>query len=369
MKIILAFDSFKGSYSASEITLLAEKELKHLVSNAIIKCFPLADGGEGTLEVLQSLPGSQILEAKVTGPLPDMQVIAKYLYFSETRSIFVEMAQAAGITHLQADQLNPYLTTTFGVGEIIRQALTLNPEHIYLAVGGSATNDLGSGMAKALGWKFLKSNQESISLGARELDQIKHIIPTKLNLPPVTVLCDVNNPLCGINGASMVYAPQKGASTQDCQILDRKLASFAKQIHLQLDKDIANLPGAGAAGGLAAGALAFLNAHLQSGIDSIMNLIQLEAELQNADWIITGEGCFDEQSLSGKVVSGLLQRKPQKCKLAVIAGFSKVPEEIYKKHGIDLVCSLATAGMTTEEAMNNTEKLLKNSIKSWFSSI
>lgn len=210
MKIVLAFDSFKGSLSAQEVCSLVAKELKAHRSNLDVRECPIADGGEGTLSILASKSGAITKQLLVTGPRVTQKLLAEYLYLPEQKSVFIEMAQAAGITHLTKEELNPWETTTYGVGEIIVDALKLNPEHIYLAIGGSATNDLGVGVAIALGWKFLKNTGQEISLGAKELDQIVDIIPpVNLNLPKVTVLCDVNNPLCGERGASFIYGPQK----------------------------------------------------------------------------------------------------------------------------------------------------------------
>ncbi len=364
MKIVLAFDSFKGSLSASEVCSLVAKELARINPALEIKECPIADGGEGTLEVLASLPGVEVRNVLVSGPLPQQKLMAKYLYLPEKKSVFIEMAQAAGITHLAKDQLNPWVTTTYGVGEVILDALKLYPEEIFLAVGGSATNDLGTGAAVALGWKFLKEDGSPVSLGAEELLQVKEILAPDQVMPKLTVLCDVNNPLCGSNGASFIYGPQKGASSEDCQQLDLALNHIAELLKNKFQKDIINIPGAGAAGGLAGGALAFFNANLKSGIQVIMDLIGLDRELATADWVLTGEGCFDQQSLSGKVVSGLLSRKMESCKFAVIAGSSKISEQEAQNFGIAKVFSLQKSGMTVAETISATRSLLSEAVQS-----
>jgi glycerate kinase len=229
-----------------------------------------------------------------------------------------------------------------------------------LAVGGSATVDCGVGAANALGWEFLDSDNQPVGLGGAALQKVKKIIkPKSFKLPPVEVLCDVKNPLCGNDGAARVFGPQKGATPEMIEELEKGMLNIADVIKASLGMDIKNVPGAGAAGGLAAGAMAFMDAKLVSGVETIIKEIQLEKEMADADWIITGEGRFDSQSLKGKVVSGILNiAKTTKTKIAVLAGSVMLKKDEYQRHGIQTAISCRKDGMTLEYAIANGRKLL-----------
>ncbi len=362
MKIIVALDSFKSSLTAVEAC--------ETVSDAIISEFPaiktvlkpMADGGEGTAQAVLTARGGRWIEKKVTGPLDSIEVDAGFAWFDKPKEALVEMAVASGIELLTPQQLNPLLTTTFGTGQLIKAAVEFGTQKILLAVGGSATVDCGLGAAMALGWKFLDSNNEPVGYGGKGLQQVIKIIkPQSLKLPPIEVLCDVKNPLCGNDGAARVFGPQKGATPEMVEELEKGMLNIAEVIKNTTGTDIKTIPGTGAAGGLSAGAMAFMNAKLVSGVDTIIKEIQLEKEMADADWIITGEGCFDTQSLTGKVVSGIMNiAKSTKTKIAVIAGSVLLKKDEYQKHGIETAIGCRKDGMTLEYAITNGRKLLRN---------
>lgn len=366
MKVVLAFDSFKGSLSAVRACDEAGAALRELHPGWQVVKAPMADGGEGTAEALVMAGHGQWRTCRVMGPLPDMEVEAGTAWFPRERSALVEMASASGITHVRADQLNPMLTTTFGTGQLLRVALDDEPALIRLAVGGSATTDGGVGAAMALGWRFVDEAGRDVGLGGAALERIRRILTPvpALRLPPVEVLCDVNNPLCGPEGAAAVYGPQKGATPDMVERLDRGLCRLAELVKRQFGLSIEGLPGAGAAGGLAGGAVAFLGGRLVPGIGTIIRASGLERELREADWVITGEGSFDAQSFRGKVVSGVLEAaRAHRVKVAVMAGRVAVPEAQWRQAGVSAALALAPAGMPTAEAMARAGSLLRERVR------
>lgn len=366
MKVVLAFDSFKGSLSAVRACEEAGAALRERHPGWQVVMAPMADGGEGTAEALVMAGHGEWRPCRVMGPLPDMEVEAGTAWFPRERSGLVEMASASGITHLRKEQLNPMLTTTFGTGQLLRVVLGEEPALIRLAVGGSATTDGGVGAAMALGWRFLDAAGRDAGLGGAALERIERIVPPEpaLRLPPVEVLCDVDNPLCGPAGAAAVYGPQKGATPDMVARLDRGLARLAERVKSQLGFSIERLPGAGAAGGLAGGAVAFFGGRLVPGIGTIIRASGLERELQDADWVITGEGSFDSQSFRGKVVSGVLGAALRAgVKVAVVAGRVAVREDQWRAAGIRAALALSVPGMTTEEAMRCAPSLLRERVR------
>jgi len=330
MKVVIASDSFKGTLTAEKACEIIADAIRECVPDICLVKKPMADGGEGTAGAMIRACNGRWIERKVTGPLPEMKVDAGFAWF-EDKTALIEMASASGLELLSPEQMNPLRTTTYGTGELIVAAMEYGAHKILLAVGGSATVDGGLGAASALGWRFLDKKGESIPLGGAGLEKLVTVIePEDLKLVPVEVLCDCDNPLCGELGAARVYAPQKGATVEMVERLENALAHLADVVKAQLQRDICHVPGAGAAGGLAAGAMAFMNATLVSGIETVIARSGLCAELESADWIITGEGCFDFQSLSGKVVSGILKAAAQtKTRVAVLAGRVKVTPEVY----------------------------------------
>jgi glycerate 2-kinase len=359
MKIIVAMDSFKGSLSSVVACDIVARAIVAKKPGVDIVVKPLADGGEGTAKVLMDALGGQWISKKVVGALPDMEVEAGFAWFENEKMALVEMALASGLELLSENQKNPLETTTYGTGELIKAAIEYGAQKILLAVGGSATVDGGVGGAMALGWRFLDSNGESIPLGGIGLTQICNIIkPDGLDLPEVEVLCDVNNPLCGELGAASIYGPQKGATPQMVEELENGMKNLAEMVKKKLNCDI-DTPGAGAAGGLAGGAVAFMDAKLVSGIETVMQHINISKEIETADWIITGEGCFDSQSLHGKVVSGIAKLAGRsRARVAVLAGDVKLTRQEYSKEGISEAIGAKTTDMMLEYALSNSEKLL-----------
>lgn len=365
MKIILAFDSFKGSLPAQEACLIVKATLASVRPDWQVVSKPMADGGEGTSEtILAAVPG-EWSPCRVMGPLPGQEVNAGYVWFPEDRTALVEMATASGITLIPASQLNPMLTTTFGTGQLLMKALERKPRRILLAVGGSATVDGGVGALMAMGWHFLDAAGRDVGLGGFGVEQIARVVSPSdsMNLPSIEVLCDVNNPLCGERGAAAVYGPQKGASPDMVSRLEAALMRLAALMKSQTGRDIGAVPGAGAAGGLAAGAMAFLGARLVPGIEAVMDVCGVEKAMQGADWVITGEGRFDKQSFQGKVVSGIVNAaKRNHVKVAVIAGQIALPESEWRQGGVDHALGLVPAGSFTPAMLHEAGQRLADKV-------
>ena len=365
MKIVIALDSFKSSISAVNACEIIKCTLESINPDFEIISIPMADGGEGTAEAMMAARNGTLVEIKAMGPLPEMKIDAGFVFFPDTKTALVEMARASGLELLNSNQLNPMKTTTYGTGQLIRDAADYGAEKILLAVGGSATVDGGVGAAQALGWKFLDSEGNEIGLGGGELEKISLITrPIKLDLPEIEVLCDVENPLCGENGAARVFAPQKGATPEMVERLEAGLSHLAEVVKQQLDIEIDKVPGAGASGGLPAGAIAFMYAGLLSGIETVIKESRLDKRIGGADWVITGEGQFDDQSLRGKVVAGILKTAAQNhVKTAVIAGRVALPVERWKEVGVADAIALSDEKMSIEDSIANVEALLVEAAK------
>ena len=363
MKIVIATDSFKGTLRADEACEIIAGAIRESAPDVQLVIKPMADGGEGTAMAMIKAANGRWIERTIMGPLPDMQVEAGFAWF-ENKTALVEMASASGLELLSVEQMNPLKTTTYGTGELIKAALEYGANKILLAVGGSATVDGGLGAAMALGWKFLDNQDKPVQFGGEVLEKISKIVrPENLNLVPVEVLCDCDNPLYGEKGAAKVYAPQKGATEMMVEQLEKGLTRLAELVREQLGRDI-NVPGAGAAGGLAGGAIAFMNANVVSGIDTIIANCNLINELESADWVITGEGSFDRQSLYGKVVSGILKTAKQTdTNMAVLAGQIKIPQQEYKKIGIAAAIQCKDDNMSLDYALDNSHRLLDSAAK------
>ncbi len=301
----------------------------------------------------------------VMGPLPEISCLARYAWLPKEATAVIAMANASGLVLLKPEQRNPLFTTTYGTGELIRAAIEQGAKRIWLAVGGSATVDGGVGAAMALGWRFLDAQGRPVSFGGGELERIARIEhPDELQIPAMEILCDVDNPLCGEHGAARVFGPQKGAAPAMVDRLDAGLQHLGRLVKEQLGKDMVNVPGAGAAGGLAGGALAFMDARITSGIEIVIQANGMDTELADADWVVTGEGRFDAQSLRGKVVSGIAKLAAKHgVKVAVLAGSVQVSEEIYRREGIDLALSTMKPGVELNEALANAEELLASSAR------
>lgn len=367
MKIVVAMDSFKGSLSAVRACEIVAESISSIIPGAEILIKPMADGGEGTAKAMIAAGNGQWVEKTVTGPLPEMRVCAGFGWFANDRTAVVEMASAGGLELLSPDLQNPLKATTYGTGQLITAAESHGAGRILLAVGGSATVDGGVGAAMAMGWKFLDKEGKEIGLGGGQLPLIHRIIsPIKPNRAAVEVLCDVDNPLCGEHGAAKVYGPQKGATEEMVELLEEGLSHLAEAARVQLGCDVKNLPGAGAAGGLAAGAAVFMDARLVSGIETVMSQSRLGQSAAGADWVITGEGRFDRQSLRGKVVSGVAQTaKEAGAKAVVLAGQVLLEPREYRDLGITEAFGCKREQMTLQYAMENSEKLLAEAAKNF----
>lgn len=306
-KCVIAPDSFKGSMTSIEVCQIIKQKVAEFFPGCQTVCLPIADGGEGTVDCfLQAMQGEKIM-VPVHGPhMKD--ITGFYGRFQDTA--IIEMAAASGLP-LAERHLNPSVTTTYGVGELMLHAIQHGAKQIILGIGGSCTNDAGCGCAAALGAKFYHGAQTFLPTG-KNLGQITKIdlseLKSLLNGVSVLTMCDVTNPLYGPNGAAVVYAPQKGATPEMVKLLNEQLIQFDHILQTQLGYSVAALPGAGAAGGFGAGAVAFLQAKLQSGIDTVLELTKFEKQIQFADLVITGEGKLDQQSLQGKVISGIAKR-------------------------------------------------------------
>lgn len=355
MKIVLAFDSFKGNMSAREVCEIAAEGIRSVHPDAETVILPMADGGEGTAEAMMSALGGEWIPMTVTGPLPHMRVEAGYAWLPEDKTAVVEMAVASGLPLLKPEERDPINATTFGTGELIKAAVEKGAEKILLTVGGSATVDGGTGAAEALGWTI-----PGFGVSAEALAKVEKIeSPENLDLPEIDVLCDVTNPLCGPNGAAQVYGPQKGATPEQVKELDSRLWKLSEQVFQCLEKEVHDLPGAGAAGGLAFGAVAFMGGKLVPGIDTVMETVGLAGALKGADWVLTGEGKFDSQSVQGKVVDGVQRlSKAAGAKTGVIAGCVLLPEAEWRAAGVEWVQTLQPDGMSTEESIARSRELL-----------
>jgi glycerate kinase len=363
MKILIAPDKFKGSLSAMEVCNAIESGIKRFDPTIETIKHPLADGGEGTLTILQNYFQLQIVTVSVKDPL-FRDISASYMASKDTA--YIEMANASGLQLLDKKERNCFNTTTYGTGQLILDAVNKNFKNIVLFIGGSATNDAGIGMATALGYQFLDENNLEINPIGKELLAIKTIKSSNLafdiNKLNVTVVCDVKNPLFGVNGAAYVYGSQKGASEKEIEILDLGLQNFSNQVTKYLYKKVAYIPGAGAAGGLGAGAVAFLNAKIQSGIDFVMEQTGFDTLLKsNIDLIITGEGSVDKQTIEGKVVKGISERANRlNITFSIIAGVIKDKELIMDNLNPKNIHSIMELGATVEDAIQNASSYLNS---------
>jgi len=363
MKIIIASDSFKGSASTNEVSNYIERGIKNVKPDAIVKKLPLADGGEGTVEALVMAADGSYVEREVIGPT-GKRVTAKIGLLNEDVAV-IAMADASGLTLIKEEERNPFKTTTYGTGELIKAAMELRVKEIFIGIGGSATNDGGLGMAQALGISFKDKDNKELGFGAEALANLETIDTTNIDRrikgTKISVFSDVNNPLCGPKGASYVYGPQKGASDSDVEKLDQLLRFFGGKVEKELNVKISDKKGAGAAGGLGAGLMAFCKADIYSGIEKILELTRLEEHMKNTDLIVTGEGKIDFQSVQGKAPIGVakIAKKYRIPVIAVVGSEGANANEVYN-HGIDLVIDIINKPMSLSEAMKNVSELLEN---------
>lgn len=356
MKIVISIDSLKGSLTSIEAANAIKKGILNVDDKSDVVIMPLADGGEGTVEALvQGMNGEEKI-ISVTGPINE-KVDATYGILKDTNTAIIEMAQASGLPLVPTELRNPLNTTTYGVGEIIKEAIEKGCRNFIVGIGGSATNDCGLGMLQALGFEFYDENDNLVGLGGKVLNQIKNIKVEnrikELDECNFKIACDVNNPLYGENGAAYIYGPQKGATEEIVKELDKGLRNFAEVVKNELGKDIAHTEGAGAAGGLGFGFLGFLNAKLESGIKIILDETNLEEVVKDADLVITGEGRLDNQTAMGKAPIGVAKlAKKHEVKVIAIAGCTTQDAVKCNEEGIDAYFSIVNKAMTIDEAMN-----------------
>jgi len=367
MKIVIAPDSFKGSLTAMEVSDAIEQGIREIFPEAKIVKIPMADGGDGTVQCLVNATGGKILREKVTGPLGN-EVLASYGILGDKKTAVIEMAEASGLTLVPENKRNPLITTTYGTGQLIKSALGQGCRKMIIGIGGSATNDGGAGMVQALGAKLLDKDGEEIGFGGGELKKVFRIdtkcLDNRLSETKVLIASDVSNPLCGSQGASRIYGPQKGATPEVIEELDESLAYFAGIIKRDLNKDVKDIPGAGAAGGLGAGLIAFLDAELRPGIEIIIEIVKLEQAIQDADLVITGEGKIDSQTIYGKAPIGVAKiAKKYNVPVIAVAAIIGDDADIVHQYGIDTLLKISEPPMNLNESKVKKYRLIKKTIK------
>ncbi len=363
MKIVVAPDSFKESLRAKEVAEIIEEGIKRVFPQAEVIKIPLADGGEGTVEAILEARGGKVISQEVTSPLGE-RIKAHFGILDDGFTGIVEMAQASGLSLVPQSQRNPLLTTTYGTGELIKAALDRGCKRIIVGIGGSATVDGGAGMVQALGAKLLNGKGKQISFGGGSLGEIVSIDMSPLDYrvknTEVLVASDVDNPLCGPKGAARVYGPQKGTTPEMVKTLEKNLAHFAMMIKKYLNKEVKNIPGAGAAGGLGAGLIAFLGAELRPGIKLMIEASRLEERIKGADLVISGEGRIDEQTVYGKTPVGVAEMaKKEKIPVIIIGGEIRGDVEALYERGVDAVVSCIDRILPRAEAMKEARKTLR----------
>jgi len=367
MKIVIAPDSFKGSLTAMEVSDAIEQGIREIFPEAKIVKIPMADGGDGTVQCLVNATGGKILREKVTGPLGD-EVWASYGILGDKKTAVIEMAEASGLTLVPENRRNPLITTTYGTGQLIKFALDQGCRKMIIGIGGSATNDGGAGMVQALGAKLLDKDEEEIGFGGGELKKVFRInteyLDSRLSETKVLIASDVSNPLCGPKGAARVYGPQKGATPEMIKKLDESLVYFAEIIKRDLNKDIKDIPGAGAAGGLGASLIAFLDAELRPGIEIMIEIVKLERAIKDADLVVTGEGKIDSQTIYGKAPIGVAKiAKKYNVPVIAVAAIIGDDADIVHQYGIDNLIKVSEPPMGLAEPKSKKVWLVKRSIK------
>ncbi len=362
MKIVIAPDSFKDSLSAQGVADAIAQGLAEVWPDAqLIKC-PMADGGEGTVESVLAACNGEWRHTRVRGPL-GVAVEARWGWLAESRTAIIEMAEASGLQLVPPGQRDACSSSTYGTGELIRAALDEGAGRVILAIGGSATNDAGAGAMQALGVVLLDDQGHPLPPGGLALANLARIdlsdLDPRLARVSFEIAADVDNPLCGPHGASVVFGPQKGASASQVQALDRALGHFAEHCARALKKDVRDEPGSGAAGGLGFAAKAFLGAQFRTGVDVVAQLAGLAEAVNGADLVITGEGRFDAQTLRGKTPFGVARIARQHgVPVVVIAGTLGEGYQALYEHGIDAVFALASGPMTLQQACTDAPRLL-----------
>lgn len=360
-KIIIIPDSFKGSASSMEVCSCIERGVLKVFKNAIIKKIPVADGGEGTVDSIIYAAGGNIKKVYVKNPLGET-IEAKYGIISKDKAV-IEMAEASGITLVDDNERNPLKYSTYGTGELIKDALNSNIKKILIGIGGSATNDCGIGMANALGYRFLDKDNNELNAIAENMIKVAYIddnnVDKRIFDIKINVACDVKNPLYGENGATAIYGKQKGVTEESFHILDDGLKNIARIVKEKFNKEIDYIEGSGAAGGLGGGLVAFCNAQLKSGIDAVLDIIDFEEQIKDASLIITGEGAIDGQTKKGKVPVGVARRASNTPVIAIVGDIRDGAEAVYDMGIVSIMPALKRA-MPLEEAIKNSKVLIED---------
>jgi glycerate 2-kinase len=362
-KIILAPDSFKESMTAKEACFAMEKGIKEVFKDVECVHVPMADGGEGTMESLVDATEGKLYTVEVTAPLGN-KIEAKFGVLGDGVTAVIEMAEASGLNLVKRDERDPLVTTTYGTGELIKSALDIGAKRLVIGLGGSATNDGGAGMLQALGVSLKDKNRNELKFGGGALKDLETIdlsnFDKRILETEIEVACDVKNPLTGKDGASYVFGPQKGASKETIEILDKNLKHYGNIVRKELSKEIDNIEGAGAAGGLGATLVGFCNGKLRSGIDLVIKYSKLEEKIKDADFVFTGEGSIDFQTKFGKTPVGVANIA-KKYDIPVIAFAGKVGSDIEELYdlGIDSVIGIMSEVATIEEALKNGKNNLE----------
>ena len=366
MKVVIAPQSFKGSISALDAARAMEQGVKRVVNDAETVLVPVADGGDGTLETLVDATEGDIRSAKVTGPT-GAPVEAEWGALGDGESAMIEMARTSGLALLSLDERDPLRTTTYGLGEIIREALDAGFRSFIVGIGGSATNDGGAGMAQALGVRLLDESGNDLPPGGAALADLRKIdmsgLDTRAAASQFSVACDVSNPLTGPEGASAVYGPQKGATPDLVEQLDDALGNFAEVVERDIGRSIKYVPGSGAAGGLGGGMMAFLDGSLRAGVDIVLDQVGLDEQLEGADLVITGEGQLDFQTVYHKAPIGVawLAKERGIPVIAISGSLGQGFEDVHPE-GIEAVASIVCAPMSLDEASTRAGELIADAV-------
>ncbi len=355
MKILLAPDKFRGSLEAPQVCEAMAEGIRMVSSEIEVVSLPMADGGEGTLDLLLWYSGGKKQFAKVQDPL-GRTIEAEYGISADSKTAFIEMATASGLRLLKSEERNPLKTSTFGTGELIKIVVESGVENIILGIGGSATTDAGIGMAAALGWQFLDVDGKELKPIGENLVKIKEIkqptLPLYKTSLNIKVACDVTNPLFGESGAAYIYGPQKGADKEAVELLDKGLQNIAEVFNKDFGKDYAQIAGTGAAGGLGFGLMSFVNAELKEGVKLLMDFCDFDKNLKDVSLIITGEGKIDSQTLQGKLIKGITDKATHiKIPIVAICGTLDVSPKELQEIGINYATSILNRPMNLEDAL------------------
>ncbi|MBG92274.1 MAG: glycerate kinase [Chloroflexi bacterium] len=367
MKIVIAPQAFKGSLSALNVANAVQKGVRRIFPDAQILTCPVADGGDGTLETLVESSGGKIMETNVADPT-GKPIVAQWGAMGDGNTAVIEMARTSGLALLTLEERDPLNATTYGLGEIIVSALNKGFRKFIVGIGGSATNDAGAGMAQALGIRLMDREGRNLVFGGAALQNLSVIDTSSIDQRVLEsnfqIACDVNNPLTGPEGASAVYGPQKGATEENVRQLDSALGVFAEVAKRDLGKDISNLEGAGAAGGLGAGMIAFVEGHLRAGVDIVLDTVNLAEKLESADLVITGEGSIDFQTVYNKAPIGVARMaKARGIPTIGISGMLGKNYQIVHNHGIDAALSIANGPISLEESLQNAPSLISEAVE------